>query len=133
PLAQVVAWLVLTHHRLPVMPTKDDAGRRQWLGARVRNMHAAQLDKLLEQVGADWNELADSQDSDTIQPYWTFPHGLPVTTEAWRKRTARVAGRLLAIVRGARARNWLDDPYVMHLGRLGLMLADHHYSSLSDP
>ena len=133
PLAQVVAWLVLTHHRLPVMPTKDDTGCWQWLGARVRNLHAAQLDKLLEQVSADWNELAHSQDHDAIQPYWSFPHGLPVTTDAWRKRTARVARRLLAIVEGADARNWLDDPYVMHLGRLGLMLADHHYSSLADP
>lgn len=133
PLAQVVAWLVLTHHRLPVMPTRDDAGRWQWLGARVRNLHAAQLDRLLEQVTADWNELADSRDRTAIEPYWTFPHGLPVTTDAWRKRGARVARRLLAIVQSADARDWLQDPYVMHLGRLGLMLADHHYSSLTDP
>lgn len=133
PLAQVVAWLVLTHHRLPVMPTRDDAGRWQWLGARVRNLHAAQLDQLLEQVTADWNELADSKDRTAIEPYWTFPHGLPVTADAWRKRSARVARRLLAIVQSADARDWLHDPYVMHLGRLGLMLADHHYSSLTDP
>ena len=133
PLAKVVAWLVLTHHRLPVMPTKDDAGRWQWLGARVRNLHAAQLDRLLEQVDADWNELADGKGHEAIKLYWTFPQGLPVTTDAWRKRTARVARRMLAIVQSADARDWLHDPYVMHLGRLGLMLADHHYSSLTDP
>ena len=132
-LAKVVAWLVLTHHRLPVMPAKDDSGRWQWLGARVRNLHAAQLDRLLDQVTSDWNELADSNDRTAIEPYWTFPHGLPVTTDAWRKRAARVARRLLDIVQSADARDWLQDPYVMHLGRLGLMLADHHYSSLSDP
>lgn len=133
PLAQVVAWLVLTHHRLPVMPSKDDAGRWQWLGARVRNLHAAQLDRLLAQVDANWNELADSKDRESIQPYWEFPQGLPVTTDAWRKRAARVACRLLAIVHSTDARDWLQDPYVMHLGRLALMLADHHYSSLTDP
>ena len=44
-----------------------------------------------------------------------------------------MARRLLAIVQSADARDWLHDPYVMHLGRLGLMLADHHYSSLTDP
>jgi hypothetical protein len=70
--------------------------RRQWLGARVRNLHAAQLDRLLEQVTADWNELSDSKDRTAIEPHWTFPHGLPVTTDAWRKRAARVAPRLLA-------------------------------------
>ena len=115
------------------MPTSDDSGRRRWLGARVGNLHAAQLDRLLEQVTADWNELADSEDRVAIEPYWTFPHGLPVTTDAWRKRSARVARRLLAIVQSADARDWLHDPHVMHLGRLALMLADHHYSSLTDP
>ena len=133
PLAQVIAWLVLTHHRLPVMPSKDDTGRWQWLGSCVKNLHAAQLDGLLEQVDADWNELSESKDGEAIQPYWTFPRGLPVTTDAWRKRTARVARRLQEVVQRANARDWLHDPYVMHLGRLGLMLADHHYSSLTDP
>jgi CRISPR-associated endonuclease/helicase Cas3 len=133
PVARAVAWLVLTHHRLPVMPTKDETGRWQWLGARVRNLHAAQLDRLLEQVDANWNELADRKDHDAIRLYWTFPQGLPVTTDAWRKRTARVARRLLAVVQSADARDWLQDPYMMHLSRLGLMLADHHYSSLTDP
>lgn len=133
PLAQVIAWLVLTHHRLPVMPSKDDTGRWQWLGSCVKNLHAAQLDGLLEQVDADWNELSESKDGEAIQPYWTFPRGLPVTTDAWRKRAARVARRLLEVVQRANARDWLHDPYVMHLGRLGLMLADHHYSSLTDP
>jgi len=133
PLARVIAWLVLTHHRLPVMPTKDDAGRWQWLGARVRNLHAAQLDRLLEQVDANWNELADSKDRTVIEPYWKFPQGLPITTAAWKKRATRVARRLLTIVQGADSRDWLQDPHVMHLGRLTLMLADHHYSSLTDP
>ncbi len=32
---------------------------------------------------------------------------------------------------GERGSAWLDEPYVMHLSRLALMLADHHYSSLN--
>lgn len=133
PLARTVGWLVLTHHRLPVMPTKDSIGQWKWLGARVGDLNAAQLDKLLEQVDANWNELANGTDKSAIQAYWQFPCGLPVTTDAWRKRAARVARRLLTILQSADSRSWLDDPYVMHLGRLGLMLADHHYSSLTDP
>lgn len=133
PLARAVAWLVLTHHRLPLMPTKDANGQWKWLGARVTDLSAAQLDNLLEKVDANWNELSDGANKDAIEPYWRFPHGLPITTDAWCKRSARVARRLLAIVQSADARDWLHDPYVMHLGRLGLMLADHHYSSLTDP
>ena len=133
PQAKVVAWLVLTHHRLPVMPTKDNNGQWKWLGARVADLNAAQLDRLLEKVDANWNELADGANKDATQAYWKFPHGLPVTTDAWRKRASRVASRLLAIAQSADVRDCLHDPYVMHLGRLCLMLADHHYSSLIDP
>ena len=115
------------------MPTKDANGQWKWLGARVTDLSAAQLDNLLEKVDANWNELSDGANKDAIEPYWRFPHGLPITTDAWCKRSARVARRLLAIVQSADARDWLHDPYVMHLGRLGLMLADHHYSSLTDP
>ncbi|MEZ5589162.1 MAG: HD domain-containing protein, partial [Sedimenticolaceae bacterium] len=45
PLARAVGWLILTHHRLPVMPATDAEGRRLWLGARVRNFSSAQLDQ----------------------------------------------------------------------------------------
>ena len=133
PLAKVIAWLILTHHRLPVMPTRDNNGQWKWLGARVADLNAAQLDQLLEKVDANWNELAHGADKSAIQAYWQFPHDLPVTTDAWRKRAARVASRLLTIVQSADVRDWLHDPYVMHVGRLGLMLADHHYSSLTAP
>ncbi len=129
PLARAIGWLVLTHHRLPVMPAADE----QRLGARVRDLASAQLDTLLEQIDADWNELPNTADQRAIEPYWRFPRGLPVTVNTWRKRAERLARRLLALSQGPDSRDWLDDPYVMHLARLGLMLADHHYSSLTDP
>src|SRR5690606_13954962 len=47
----------------------------------------------------------------------------------WRAQAARVARRLLDL-RLRRDGDWLGNPYVMHLRRLSLMLADHHYSSL---
>lgn len=132
PLARAVAWLVLTHHRLPVMPAEDEKGRRLWLGARVRDFRSEQLANLLKRVDADWNELSDTPDRAAINPYWQFPHGLPVTLPAWRKRAARIARRLLEQRHATPVREWCDDPFVMHLSRLSLMLADHHYSSLTD-
>jgi CRISPR-associated endonuclease/helicase Cas3 len=132
PLAKAVGWLVLTHHRLPVMPAVDSKGQQLWLGSRVENLHPAQLDSLLNKIDANWNERADTPERAAIEPYWQFPQGLPVITDAWRKRTARVAKRLQDLESKGDHLHGLDDPYIMHLSRLGLMLADHHYSSQTE-
>ncbi|NEX23057.1 hypothetical protein G3480_22625 [Thiorhodococcus mannitoliphagus] len=122
PLAQALAWLVVTHHRLPELPRDE-----------VFQMSA--LRGLLNQMQPTWNERAfDPSDRKALRPYWHFPHGLPVTTDAWRQRARRIARRLspfaLSSNTGSAADAVLNNPFVMHLSRLSLMLADHHYSSL---
>lgn len=124
PLAQAIGWLVVTHHRLPVLP-RDSSGERAPCPPGL-------LHKVLEKIDAGWNEQPTSDEPGTIEPYWHFPHGLPVTTELWRKRATRLAQRLLALQVKPGKGNWLANPYVMHVSRLCLMLADHHYSSLTD-
>ena len=131
PLAQAVGWLVVTHHRLPVKP--DEPRGNAWLGKKLPRLNPTDLTGLLAQVDAGWNEQCTETDHARIEPYWTFPHGLPVTTRAWRERAARVAKRLLQLRLRPDRGDWLGNPYVMHLSRLALMLADHHYSSLTDP
>lgn len=131
PLAQAIAWLVVTHHRLPVMPATDADGRRLRWGAKKPDFRVSQLDDLLRKIGPDWNESCELAERQVIETYWDFPQGLPVTTPLWRKRAAKIARRLLELIRRPDRSGWLDDPYVMHLARLSLMLADHHYSSLS--
>jgi len=127
PLAQAVGWLVVTHHRLPVLPPGPDGGSAEF---QIGRLH-----RVLEQVDAAWNEPPGRDDRAAIEPYWHFSHGLPVSTELWRKRASRIARRLLERIGRPGAGDWLGNPYVMHLARLSLMLADHHYSSLkgSDP
>lgn len=122
PLAQALAWLVVTHHRLPELPP----------GA-VFQMSA--LHGLLTQVQPAWNERAFAgAEPCAFAPYWRFPQGLPVTTDAWRQRAGRIARRLseglLRHSPGTPAESPLNNPFVMHLSRLSLMLADHHYSRL---
>ncbi|WP_238455971.1 type I-F CRISPR-associated helicase Cas3f [Azohydromonas lata] len=135
PLAQAVGWLVVTHHRLPVMPGNVDAetGKRPWLGVKLDNITSRELANVLAQIQSTWNELPQSEERGRIKAYWTFPQGLPVTTPHWQRQAARIARRLLCRLqhadRGA-GYAWLAEPYVMHLARLSLMLADHHYSSL---
>lgn len=116
PLAQALGWLVLTHHRLPVMPRAED-------------FQMSALNGLLMRVQPEWNERAFSTaDKASLRPYWQFDHGLPVTHPAWRQRASRLAKGLQGKLPALPAP--LANPFVMHLARLCLMLADHHYSSL---
>src|SRR5699024_9281862 len=62
-------------------------------------------------------------------PYWQMQHSLPVVETAWAREAAKVARRL-QVLRERYSEGWLDNAYVMHLARLCLMQADHHYSSL---
>ncbi|EPC00315.1 hypothetical protein L861_07405 [Litchfieldella anticariensis FP35 = DSM 16096] len=133
PLAAAIGWLILSHHRLPLMPSGslDDSGRPK-LGGRVSGFQASRLRDLPGDITAGWNEICTTDDRKRIEPYWSFPHGLPVTTAKWRARASHLAERLLSRTKGSEGK-WLDNLYLMHLARLTLMLADHHYSSLTEP
>lgn len=122
PLAMALGWLVVTHHRLPVLPKED-----------VFQM--SRLRGILSQIQPAWNERAFERAIPAdFGPYWRFPNGLPVTSEAWCRRANRIARRLgewrIRQGTGAETNGFLNNPFVMHLSRLSLMLADHHYSRL---
>ncbi|WP_313055858.1 type I-F CRISPR-associated helicase Cas3f [Pseudomonas lopnurensis] len=134
PLASAIAWLVVTHHRLPTLPVQDPNTGQQdrWLGRRSPSFdNALQLDDLLNRVTHGWNEVHQPTQQTAIEPYWRFAHGLPVTLPKWRAQASKLASRLLALRAKAGKGDWLGNPYVMHLARLSLMLADHHYSALA--
>ncbi|MBK6869637.1 MAG: type I-F CRISPR-associated helicase Cas3 [Burkholderiales bacterium] len=143
PMAQAIAWLVFTHHRLPCLPVKQAEGgddqdieslRAQWrrFGARPGFVNSDELNSVLVRVSADGNEPREQADNATVKAHWHFPHGLPVATPAWRKQAARYAGKLLELSQAPASGAVLHDPFAMHVARLSLMLADHHYSSISD-
>ncbi|MFI0473622.1 type I-F CRISPR-associated helicase Cas3f [Halomonas sp. HMF6819] len=129
PLAAAIGWLIVSHHRLPALPAFDDSGQQKWLGARA-HLNADTVPVLPHAITAAWNERVEPAEEKDIAPYWHFPHGLPVTEKAWRERAQRLARQL-----GEVRIDWPpgESPYVMHLARLSLMLADHHYSSLTGP
>ena len=125
PLAQAVGWLVVTHHRLPQLPDPKSFQAEVLTGVLANSLTPA------------WNERAFSPAQATeFKPYWDFPQGLPVTNRDWQQRATRVAKALLTRLAqqggGAGMVNPLANPFVMHLSRLCLMLADHHYSGLTD-
>lgn len=129
PLAAAIAWLVVTHHRLPVAPAHNDDGTQSWLGKRVPRFEKAWLERPLSSITYAWNEIEQKLDSALFAPYWQMAADLPTCDSAWRKQASRIAERLLKSLKRYQV-ELLDNAYVMHLARLCLMLADHHYSSL---
>ena len=116
PLAQVIGWLILTHHRLPC-PKGFNSGV-------LRNLP---LPILADWATTDLRERSPQDKSDC----WEFEQGLPFDSASWCERVSQCATRMLARTDLlANAASFLSDPYIMHLARLVLMLADHHYSSL---
>jgi CRISPR-associated endonuclease/helicase Cas3 len=122
PLAQAIGWLVVSHHRLPSLKKATDR----------------QLQKLWSALGADWcgSRSQPSEDDDpkahqkALAACWSFEAQLPYNSSTWRQRAAALAQRML--VRPALlAQSWFkNNPYAMHMARLTLILADHHFSSV---
>lgn len=143
PLAQAVAWLVLTHHRLPCLPNRAEARTQvddldvdirtyKRFGSRPKDVSRGLLNDLIQRVNADWNEPRETVDALKLAAHWRFAHGLPVSQTTWRKQAARYANKLLALAPTTSRAAALHDPFTMHLSRMCLMLADHHYSSIED-
>lgn len=131
PVARAVGWLIVTHHRLPVVPVFHTNGEQDWLGRRPHNWDPRYLDTPLDLIAHDWNERRPPKgtQADEIDKYWTMVDTLPVMNERWQGKAARIAAHLLKRLDHG-ATEALSNPYVMHLARLSLMLADHYYSSL---
>lgn len=114
PLAQVIGWLVVSHHRLPL----GELNRRR-------------LASLPAPINVDWCGARSDSSPEERTACWQFAEGhLPFASRSWRQRIAECAGNLLrhpGLLE--RAEQLLDNPWVLHLARMTLMLADHHYSS----
>ena len=128
PLAQAIGWLIVSHHRLPAP-------------IDVKRVKERQLEKLWCALGSDWcgSQINPGEDDGvkTSQAFqkalhgcWSFQKKLPHHSAAWRKRAATLAQRMLERPT-LLAQSWfLANPYAMHMARLTLILADHHFSSM---
>ena len=117
-LARALGWLIVCHHRLPV-PDNYSA---------LRSVGEGHLKKIENYITATWCGADINAGNADKKKCWSFDHGLPLDSDHWRKHAARVATALLHLD-GSIVKDWLDHPQVMHLARLALILADHHYSS----
>ena len=121
PLARVVAWLIVSHHKLPQYPKQ---------GSNPPSLEKIDcwLDDLFE---ACWNSpqcLNNDWDNKTIEKNWSFPLGTPLKSAFWQNYVSSCAKQILNTPQ-ILEQNWFSQLYVLHLSRLSLMLADHFYSS----
>jgi CRISPR-associated endonuclease/helicase Cas3 len=123
PFAQAIAWLILTHHQLPKQQWQQLDGRSQ-----KPQFNHKRLNSLLGQLGPEWNASRTEASKQEKSPFWAFKQ-LPINSSQWQARARYLADSALKQP-GLLATNWLDNIYSLHLARLGLMLADHYYSSL---
>lgn len=135
PLAQWVAWLIVTHHRqVPFEQVFHDANEKkrrqspQYLG---RN-----LDQFYRQIKAIdyWvkasPEKIRSQTLSQQRDYWQFKQ-LVIHSPNWQSGIKRWASKALADPTLNTLKNTcVDNPILLHLSRLALMMGDHNYSSL---
>src|SRR5690625_3236577 len=118
PLAVAIGWLVTSHHRLPDTYLKG------------RALRARDFSQYFFKIRAENNQaIFNDPTRKDVEPYWSFSEGLPVVNQDWQKRARRLARRLLDVLKKQPNLELLNNLYVMHLSRLCLMLADHHYSS----
>ena len=119
-IAAIVGWLILSHHRLPLCPLDKD-----------ETYQSHHLIAAFESITASWN---DARPVDSAKKYAMFKSALPVDTLEWRVKAAKYANKILARLSSNSNTNALvnvSNPYLMHVGRMCLMLGDHHYSSLT--
>lgn len=125
-IAQMIAWLIVTHHRMPLPRTSAKELANQW-----DNKEANSIDELLSHVTREWgywNEPAQH----TLNDCLCFGQGLLINSKPWLKELKRWAKKLLS--HHALIKNLLDSSSfrpILHHARLCLMLGDHYYSSLS--
>ncbi len=122
PLAATVAWLIVSHHRLPVSDPRAQ-----------QKPQISEAEFWLErQFTAEWNSTCTNNNwtETERQQNWLFAQGTPFRSKSWQAKAQQLAKRALLSPRLFEAENFLQQRFVSHLARLSLMLADHYYSSL---
>ncbi len=123
--AQLVAWLILTHHKLPLTPSWKD---------EINNAPLKDIDWWFANgFDAIWNSYncKDTDIKSLIDDNWKFSDfGLPYQSMKWRSHACVIASEAKTVLKHLDGTRFLQDNiFTSHLARLSLMLADHYYSA----
>ena len=120
PLAKVIAWLIVSHHRLPIYPSNySNPPQYEY------------IDRWLEEnFEASWNAInhkLSEWSNKEIEDTWSFKKGTPLRSATWQIEASELAKRVLATEQ-VFEKDWFNQRFILHLSRLVLMLSDHYYS-----
>lgn len=139
PFAQLVGWLVLSHHKLPVVPHWKD-NLNQFQERRLEELNKNKI-KPLEawferELQVYWNSynFKDVDIQGLLLDNWIIhSDGLPYKSLKWRLQAMKAADKALQSINQLEGKNLLhNELFTTHLSRMALMLADHHYSALEE-
>lgn len=125
PVARLVAWLIVSHHRLPVYPRQNDRYKNPPPLSDIKNWQDQQFAACWNSTNMDALWTAREQ-----QLVWQFPHGTPVQSATWRRKAQKFATRALQLPLFSSPYVVTEQRFTRHLARLVLMLSDHLYSSV---
>ncbi len=122
PIAQLVGWLILTHHRLP-SKTKEEAKKEN-------DQPRESIQRMLTSISASWSYQNKNDDVKRLNACFEFPEGLLSQSIPWLRQLKKWSAKLLPLE--PQIQQLLDNGayrLVLHHARLCLMLGDHYYSS----
>jgi len=127
PIATLVAWLIVSHHLLPLPSQKKDECNK------YRSSQEQSIKSVLGQVTKAWgyeNNYDESDYQKRLKDCFSFPHGLVSNSIPWLKQVKKWSSKLLQNQKQA-DQSIADGSYrlILSHARLCLMLGDHYYSS----
>lgn len=116
PLAQIIGWLIVSHHLLP-RSTENEP--------RLDRIDVWRTSKKI--FNASWGYRKSQQQKNDN---WCFKNGTPLRSSRWCKQAHFLADRALKNLPILKKKDWFKDKFTIHLARLALMLSDHYYSGV---
>ncbi|RUO42765.1 type I-F CRISPR-associated helicase Cas3 [Aliidiomarina taiwanensis] len=137
PLAQWLAWLIVSHHRLPPLDSvfiENKAKLRVKQGdKKLKRSQKKFYEKLKAHVYWVKNKAAIEENTEaTNNKFWKLASPI-MDSPKWRSGVKRWSKKALAdntLMTLADEQDTIANPILLHLSRLSLMLGDHNYSSL---
>lgn len=126
--AKLIAWLIVSHHRLPNFSNSRTKTRNEWM-----DESSPDLASILKRITQEWgyeNKQNEQEYQKRVKNCFEFPRGFLSQSSEWLKQVKRWSNSLLhclPLIDSAME----DGSYrlVLHHARLCLMLGDHFYSS----
>lgn len=124
PVARLVAWLIVSHHRLPVYPRQNASYNNPPQLSDIPDWQDKQFAPCWNSTNMDAPWKATE-----LLAVWKFPHGTPMQSSTWRSKAQKFAARALQLPLFSSPHARAGQRFTHHLARLVLMLSDHLYSS----